>query len=102
MPSEWKEEKLKYKYAELPEEPKYVKKKKKVSVKKSNHKHIYEPCLLKYNKDMYGATYCIKCGRIDDIFFRANVITNDKIPTFDVTERGLFTKKVDLPGTSSS
>ena len=44
-----KEFKIQRKYKELPEQPRYKKKKKKVSVKRSNHKHIYHECLFSFN-----------------------------------------------------
>ena len=37
------------------------------SNKKSNHKHIYEDCLLIDDKHVYKAQYCIICGKRNSI-----------------------------------
>lgn len=55
------------------------KKKKKKQVKKSNHKHIYEFCIIKYPRDIFNkehgfikdkiesiAKYCPICGKIQN------------------------------------
>lgn len=100
-----KEFKIQRKYKELPEQPRYKKKKKKVSVKRSNHKHIYHECLFSFNnffgEDYMGAgTYCPICGRIGDINIASKVITNDDLPIFIIDD--FLAKEVKLPGTSES
>lgn len=104
MSSEYKELVNQYKYAEIPEEPRYKKKKKPAAIKRSNHKHVYKPCLFKYTnwnnlkiKDTYGGEYCIICGRIKDHirgFTIGGNIINDNIPTFNIDD--IFQKYVDL------
>ena len=75
MPSEWKEDKLKYKYTPLPEQPKYQKKKQKKSRKKVDHKHNYVSCIFAYHWPTSGkvgyheGTYCPVCGRIGNHLF---------------------------------
>lgn len=82
MGYDWKEESLRHKYAELPEEgAKYKKKAKKKNPKKANHKHTYKNCFIKYKtqKDQYFCgdklwnagdeieslvSYCPVCGKI--------------------------------------
>ena len=75
MPSEWKEEKLKYKYAEIPEEPTYRKKKPKKKVSRSDHKHLYRKAIFTIKSDythrvyFKPGKYCTICGKIKDIAF---------------------------------
>lgn len=47
----------------------YKKKAKKKKNKKSDHKHEYRNCILEDYRYTYKASYCIKCGHIDDIYF---------------------------------
>lgn len=54
------------------------KKKAKKTVKKSNHKHLYEDCLLLCNKTLYHAERCPICGKVG----------NYKIFETEPTERG--------------
>lgn len=100
----WKEFSLQHKYAELPEEPRYIKKKKKKSVKKSDHKHQYADCIFDPEMTLggkrwyYAGRYCTICGRIDNAYIGGNIqITGDK-PIF---KADLFDKYVQL-GTSES
>ncbi len=93
MPSEYKEMKIQYKYRELPEEPRYKKKKKKVH-KKSDHKHDYQPCLFKVpvwsyikgkkERCIYAGTYCTICGRIGDITVQ-KMEENNSLPIFSIS-----------------
>lgn len=93
--SEWKEAAIEYKYAEIPEKPRYKKKKKKKKIKKSDHKHIYVPCM--YNTSeyvvyrngektpmLYYGTYCEICGRIGDITYNTNKLT-EKLPIYKIS-----------------
>lgn len=94
MPSDYKEQVIAYKYAEIPEEPKYIKKKKPKRVLHSDHKHIYVPCYFNYNTYIYvnhekiwvygSGTYCPVCGRIGDWKFDSIPIkkTNPNWPVF--------------------
>lgn len=94
MPSEYKQQVVDYKYAQLPEDTKYKKKKKKKQVKRSDHKHIYVPCYFNYNTYIYvnhkkiwvyvPGTYCPVCGRIGDRKFDSIPIekTNPNWPVF--------------------
>lgn len=60
----------------ISEIPKHKKKSRKHNIK-SDHKHIYSKCVVKYNKDFgFGpkdqyveCRYCTLCGHIDDIIF---------------------------------
>lgn len=65
MGSDYREQILAYKYAQIPEEPKHRKKKSKRKTKRSDHKHIYKPCYYKYGHLPYlvSGTYCSICGR---------------------------------------
>lgn len=85
--SEWKEEAIKYKYAPLPEEAAYVKKKKKLRVKRSDHKHIYAKCLFattwpgqRRKVGFSEGTYCTICGRIGDRYITTTLVSDDKNP----------------------
>ena len=99
-----KEFKIQRKYKELPEQPRYKKKKKKISVKRSNHKHIYNECLFSFcffgEPYMGAGTYCTICGRIGDIDVASKVITNNDLPIFNIDD--FLAKEVKLPGTSES
>jgi len=87
-----KELTLQYKYADISDEVKYTKKKKKKSIKKANHKHKYEPCLFNlghsfgYNDlHLYPGAYCPICGKIEDIRF-INIYSNtDGLPVFSIS-----------------
>lgn len=97
--------KINYKYKELPNEPRYKKKKKKVRIKKSNHKHHYEPCLFKINnffgeKSMGAGSYCVICGRIEDILISSKKIINPNLPVFEI--ESFLQKQVNFSGTSES
>lgn len=104
MPSYWngKESKIHHKYAELPDEAKYKKKKKKITIKKSNHKHQYKHCLYKTpgftvingkrNTWTWGGTYCTICGRVGDVSIGASKIINDSLPIFELDD--LFAKYI--------
>lgn len=112
MPSEWKESKLRYKYTELPDEPRYKKKKSKKRVIKSNHKHHYENCLFKTNiysyvsgkkvPYMYGGVYCTICGKIGNITIGSKKVVNENLPIFDISDKGFFAKEIDLSGANIS
>ncbi len=101
MPSIYKQWVNEYKYAEIPEEPRYRKKKKPMKIKRSDHKHVYEPCLFKVKKwdnlnvkPFYGGSYCIICGRIKDFTIGSEIITNYSAPTFEIED--MSAKYVDL------
>lgn len=77
MPSSWKEESLKHKYAQVPEEaPRHRKKSKRKSPKKSNHKHEYRNCYIRCKDTFHKehepsfswhtvlASYCPICGKV--------------------------------------
>lgn len=66
MPSRYRQQVVDYKYAQLPEDIKYIKKKQKKKVIRSNHKHMYVPCYFKYKIGYEIGTYCSICGRIGD------------------------------------
>lgn len=90
MPSDWKEDKLKYKYDPIPEEVSYKKKKTKKAVKKSDHKHKYAYCIFSrkgpqdsQSFDYSYGTYCTICGRIGDrVFFGHDNPDNVVLPIF--------------------
>lgn len=75
--SDWKESAIKHKYAELPEKPRYKKKKKPKRVARSDHKHHYACGIFNSSNYTYFRgkkypayniiTYCTICGRIDDV-----------------------------------
>ncbi len=98
MPSEWKEEKLKYKYTELPEEPIRGKKKSKKKIKKSDHKHLYTDCILTvygyYSDSVHyvRGSYCPICGKIDNVFLQ------DRFTEYEAERSGLpfFREKIDF------
>ena len=48
--------------------PKHKKKSKK-TVKKSNHKHIYQPCLVVWDTHILKGERCEVCGKIGDVNF---------------------------------
>lgn len=73
----WKEDSLNHKYAEVPEEPRYKKKKKNARPKKADHRHEYRNCKIVYklpdnwyvreDKDRWTSkivSYCPICGKI--------------------------------------
>lgn len=86
---DYKEDVLRHKYAELPEENKSKGKKKKSPPKKAKHKHVYENCLVISKVDptihlkpwqpaereeyAYMTGYCTICGKtskcVDDGFY---------------------------------
>ena len=87
----------------IEEEPRHRRKKESStshSSAKSNHKHEYKPCKLRYSntyaipgKDaktytfIDSADYCIICGKINNrkmIWGNKEVIEDPNIPTFDV------------------
>ena len=87
MTGSYKESNIRYKYAEIPEEPVYKKKKKPQKIKKSNHKHHYAECL--YDSEMikglpyrYKGTYCTICGRIGDIRIGREIVDDHTVPVF--------------------
>ena len=58
------------KYSEFLEEKETpYKKKKKKSVKKSNHKHQYQECLIKWDNHYHAGERCFVCGKIGDLKF---------------------------------
>lgn len=75
MGSDYKEELIKNKYAEIPSVPKYKKKSKKLKPKKANHKHDYQLCIVEYPRPQFPdkklvktlsvASYCTICGKLD-------------------------------------
>lgn len=75
MGSDYKEELIKNKYAEIPNVPKYKKKSKKLKPKKANHKHDYQLCIVEYPRPQFPdkklvktlsvASYCTICGKLD-------------------------------------
>lgn len=40
-----------------------------MKIKKSNHKHIYNECLLETKEHIFRAEYCKICGKIKQIYF---------------------------------
>lgn len=106
MPSEYKQEVTNYKYAEIPEEPRYKKKKKKVPHIKSKHKHRYASALFDcgHHTYFYGikspryyiVDYCVICGRINDITSNEK-IKNSNLPVFKIKFDDLmFAKRINL------
>lgn len=91
-----KELMLKAKYAELPSEPKYRKKKTKKKIKRADHKHIYVPCYFDYGMSIYknhkkirmysSGTYCSICGRIDNYHFN-NIPIEEANPDWPIFKR---------------
>lgn len=75
MGSDYKEELIKNKYAEIPDIPTYRKKSKKLRPKKANHKHDYQLCIVEYPQPRFPdkelirvssiASYCTICGKLD-------------------------------------
>jgi len=107
--SDWKESALQYKYAELPETPRYKKKKKKLSVRRSDHKHRYACSIFDcgdytYYKKIkrpyyYIGTYCVICGRINNMEAdRTN--SNYNLPIFKIDD--IFAKSINLEDISVS
>ena len=78
-----------------------ARKKHKPKVKKSNHKHEYRKCLVRYAaEDSYGkiehfisaGTYCVQCGKLECRWLEQSRAKKD-VPVFD-TE--LWDKEVIL------
>ena len=94
-----KELMLKAKYAELPSEPKYKKKKTKKKIKRADHKHMYVPCYFDYKICTYKdhkkirsyavGTYCFICGRIGNYSW-SNIPIEEANPDWPVFERELL------------
>lgn len=105
----WKEFTIQHKYAELPDEPRYKKKKKKVPHIKSKHKHCYASALFDCGHytyfhgvkkpSYYIVEYCTVCGRINDVISN-NKIINPNLPVFKVKFEDLFAKRINLEDTS--
>lgn len=101
-----KEFKIQYKYAEIPNEPRYIKKKKKKVIKRSNHKHHYEDCFfdpgvtLGNKKWYYKGRYCTICGHIGDMYIGGNIQLTTDEPVFKIND--VLDKYVTLEGTSES
>lgn len=104
MPSSYKEDTIRYKYTELPEKPRYKKKKKKIHIK-ADHKHRYANAILdcgsyRYINGLkepryYIIEYCSICGRINDVVCGGN-LSNPNLPIFKVKFEDLFAKKINL------
>lgn len=109
MPITYKEEMIKNKYVEIPEEPRYKKKKKKKPHIKVNHKHRYASALFNCGHFVYYfgikepkyyiIEYCTVCGRIKDVIAGGN-ISNSNLPVFKVKFEDLFAKRINLEDTS--
>lgn len=105
MPSDYKEQVIKYKYAELPEETQYKKKKKKKSRQRSDHKHCYASSIFDCGHyTLYHGTrrpayyivdYCVICGRINDATYN-DKISNPSLPVFKIKFKDLFAKSINL------
>ncbi len=55
--------------------------------KKSNHKHVYKPCLIDDKKFLWQGKYCIKCGRLQITSFLWDMISTEdqkNLPKFIV------------------
>lgn len=95
----WKEFAIQHKYAEIPEEPRYVKKKKPKRVVRSDHKHNYVSCYFNSNITVYRdkkripvygcGMYCSICGRIGDTGWN-QIPVEDADPNIPVFNRGLL------------
>lgn len=107
--SDWKESALRHKYAELPETPRYKKKKRKTFVRRSDHKHRYACAVFDYGDYIYYkktkhpyyyiGTYCTICGRIDNMEAdRTN--SNYSLPIFKIDD--IFAKSINLEDISVS
>lgn len=98
---DYKEDVLRHKYAELPEENKSKSKKKKSPPKKAKHKHVYENCMVvskeeplrcvkthqpDYHEESwaYMTGYCTVCSKvnscIDDGFYLQALEKHDDVP----------------------
>lgn len=104
MPTDWKEDKLKYKYDPIPEEVSYKKKKIKQKIKKSDHKHQYEPCIFANqwpNPEKIGykkGTYCPICGRIGERYSYYTLIDAEDLDNLPIFWNVDFSAKyIDLP-----
>ena len=73
----------------MDEIPKYRKKAKKNTPKKSKHKHIYEPCVFEYHVDVLWSphatnksigSYCRICGKIGSMINREKWIQECRTP----------------------
>lgn len=108
--SDWKESAIKHKYAELPEKPRYKKKKKPKRVVRSDHKHRYACGIFNSSNYIYFhgkkypsyniITYCTICGRIDDVEMRKH-IPNPSLPIFKEVD-AWTTKNINLEDISVS
>ena len=77
------EDSLRHKYAPLPDEPQFKKKKPKKPRVRSNHKHVYETVCVDDHSRMYRdgrkipymnfVKRCKVCGRIGDVKIKAGV-----------------------------
>ena len=91
----------------ISEIPKHRKKSKKQNIK-SDHKHIYSECVVKYNKDFgFGSKtqyvkcrYCTLCGHINNIIFFWNhqdELKRSALPMIDIGNLDIINlKKIDL------
>jgi len=85
------------------EVPKHKKKARK-SVKKSDHKHLYEACLV-YNETISSGTRCKICGKIGDYkFFEFEKIENSSfrrlLPQDEVLKKYENLELYDVNGVS--
>ena len=76
--------------------PKYKKKAKTNTTKKSNHKHTYENCLLIYEGRPYLSQYCTICGKTNDTKFALHEKISDHIYRILRPEE-IFEKYKSLP-----
>ena len=74
---------------------------KKNKISRSNHKHVYEHCLIKiieFPRGWWRAQYCTQCGRIKDLHMDWGQEPTQKelttLPQFEITS--FFDKKVTL------
>lgn len=104
MPSDYKEQVIKYKYTELPEETRYKKKKKK-SRQRSDHKHCYASSIFDCGHSIryhgikspiyYIVDYCVICGRINNVTHNDKIL-NPSLPVFKIKFKDLFAKSINL------
>ena len=105
MPSDWKEDAIRHKYAPLPDEPRHRKKAKKRHVR-SDHKHEYEEVAIdagtytrsngKRSESYHKGMRCKVCGRLHNVRFWTWYGEPPKdMPLYEVDGlKGLFAKEL--------
>lgn len=58
--------------------------------------------LVKKEPYIYGGVYCTICGKIGNITIGSKKVVNENLPIFDISDKGLFAKEIDLSGANIS